>query len=789
MYGFIFLVLAFATGIFILLLVLIIMKSNENLKLKNQLNNMQNNQNPTTPNYTVDATSNAQESPTPEQSQVESTKQPPISSKAPEPFDSYAQPLQSDTVTYQETPINQPVATQPLPQNNNAQQPAPQANYYSSPEYLEKQRNERNLALLITGSIFILLSAIIFISSSWGSMSAIIKIIWLSLGGIFFWVIGRVAAKFKLEKAALAFEYISMGYIPILFIAIGSLSLLGDYLSFKGEGRYIYLAVSSLIVAIVYFIQYKRNIGKAFLYLSNIFQCMVVSSIALAISETFVSFGIGLVVYNVFYLVIANAFSKEHLQKFTVMAYVIVGISSAIGLVYALFIGFKIEYLMLFLLNLVNYLLLNKLFPTHLVNIYFAYAWLNLIVFNSIIYGINIKSESEETIKYVSYMLYIILQYAVFLLTKLKDEKTSNALSEISFCFFAGANLFSVVLSLSTTLPIDHNTYFVIALAETIIILAASKISTKNVGLRIASEVISEVMLFASIYALQIDGKFFIAAIIGTILLAINYPNTKNERQYQDIVPLLGILLYAKETAMQTTLLMSMVLTIFVIYTLFIVFRDKKVSLYVFANALYLLSIAGFTEFEYAVNIALIVWSLTMTILFRKNLATSDWFHGVCCLAIFELIIKLFIDYNVTFKSLYCITAIIATIYLSRVIIKRHSKTNEYEIFESIIVGIIYLYALTNLNGQLDTIIFMSASVGFVFISFFAGFGILFFETIISLICDSFLLIDEFWLNLLIIGIVLIMIAVVSEINNKDKSMTLVQRINNLKDQINSKSN
>jgi len=127
-------------------------------------------------------------------------------------------------------------------------------------EVLRDEREVRNVTILVTGAMCIVLSAIVFLMSTWGTMPNIVKTLVLGmLTTVFFGASYIAKSKFKLEKASDTFFYIAMAYIPIFLISISVFELLGTYLSIWGDGRYIYLSASALFIAVVYYYVSKNK--------------------------------------------------------------------------------------------------------------------------------------------------------------------------------------------------------------------------------------------------------------------------------------------------------------------------------------------------------------------------------------------------------------------------------------------------------------------------------------------------------------------------------------------------
>lgn len=172
---------------------------------------------------------------------------------------------------------------------------------YNEPVDFVKQeinkKEQKNVMILITGAVCIVLSAIVFLMSTWGITSNILKTIVLGfLTFVFFKMSSIAQKKYKLDKASKVFYYIAMAYIPICFLSISIFELFGRYLSIYGEGKYIYLTVTTLILTYIYYIKRK---DKYLLYGSILSQMLTVILFTLIFSNSLIVIGINMLIYNI----------------------------------------------------------------------------------------------------------------------------------------------------------------------------------------------------------------------------------------------------------------------------------------------------------------------------------------------------------------------------------------------------------------------------------------------------------------------------------------------------------
>lgn len=209
----------------------------------------------------------------------------------------------------------------------------------------KKEKEQKNVLILITGAICIVLSAIIFLMSTWGITSNILKTIILGLLTVVFFKMSNVAkVKYKLEKTSQVFYYIGMAYIPICCLSISIFELFGRYLSIYGEGKYIYFTITTLILSYIYFANRKN---KYLLYCSILSQVLTVILFTLIFSNSIITIGINLLIYNLLLMILTKNLFKvynfipwvmliipilEYTKHFTSMTFILILLTINFGI-------------------------------------------------------------------------------------------------------------------------------------------------------------------------------------------------------------------------------------------------------------------------------------------------------------------------------------------------------------------------------------------------------------------------------------------------------------------------
>ena len=134
----------------------------------------------------------------------------------------------------------------------------------SKPKYTDKE--VKNSLILITGSVLVILSALLFLTTTWNFTNNIIKTLLLVIMLIVFFAASHIAENvLHLKQTAKAFRYIGLYFLPIVLFSISLFSLLGYNLSINGPNKYVYLFFSSLIVTGVYYyssVKYNSTLIK-----------------------------------------------------------------------------------------------------------------------------------------------------------------------------------------------------------------------------------------------------------------------------------------------------------------------------------------------------------------------------------------------------------------------------------------------------------------------------------------------------------------------------------------------
>lgn len=100
---------------------------------------------------------------------------------------------------------------------------------------------------LILGVLFILISGLIFATSTWEFIPDLLKMVLiLSLSGLFFFAAFLAERLFQLKHTGIAFYLLGCLFVPVVFLSIGYFQLLGQWFSLEGDGRYFFCFLASI---------------------------------------------------------------------------------------------------------------------------------------------------------------------------------------------------------------------------------------------------------------------------------------------------------------------------------------------------------------------------------------------------------------------------------------------------------------------------------------------------------------------------------------------------------------
>jgi len=136
------------------------------------------------------------------------------------------------------------------------------------------KEEKKTITLLNLGVGLVGLSGIILTTTNWNIMSDIVKISIIILISLLFMGLSIISEKkLKIELLAKNYWLLSMLFIILTVIENGYLGIISKWLSFNGNGHYLYTALTSIIISLLSLIthtKYNKQIYKNISYLGII---------------------------------------------------------------------------------------------------------------------------------------------------------------------------------------------------------------------------------------------------------------------------------------------------------------------------------------------------------------------------------------------------------------------------------------------------------------------------------------------------------------------------------------
>ena len=320
-------------------------------------------------------------------------------------------------------------------------------------EKAKKIKNEevKTKSLLYLGAGLIILSSIIFAFVNWENMNNIYKIIFLTFEMAIFLSISIFSKKYKNYMPYKTMWFIGIIFIPIILNLIAKYEILGSYLSYKGSGIFVYLAISSVICSLVYYFSYKFINSKIFIYISHLFTYLSVAFILFIfnlddinnldfimpilclfnliivlllsnkneLSKSIINFiSVILVIFSILLVPYTSYYYNYYISKISTIITFITCIMHIITTLIFMkkFTNVKTKYVYPYVL----YLLLNVSI-IYILNSYFNIYILTLVILSIVMY-FTLSLYNDKTIKNTSFILLLINIFLIILFEELSGK-------------------------------------------------------------------------------------------------------------------------------------------------------------------------------------------------------------------------------------------------------------------------------------------------------------------------------------------------------------------------------
>ncbi|MBT2692457.1 hypothetical protein [Bacillus sp. ISL-55] len=188
------------------------------------------------------------------------------------------------------------------------------------PKKSAEEIRERNISWSLNiGVIMLLIGGLYLATSNWESMTPLMKTGSIALVSALFYGIAYISYKIiKIEKTAFAFVVLGSLFLPIFTLSLGWFELLGPYLSFYGEGRFILGAISSSVLIPIYGFLAKRLSSRLFVWFTFITTSIAAAYVLSAIGLKTDGFYLGLIIFNTLLIAAYHQLKiKDQLPLFT----------------------------------------------------------------------------------------------------------------------------------------------------------------------------------------------------------------------------------------------------------------------------------------------------------------------------------------------------------------------------------------------------------------------------------------------------------------------------------------
>lgn len=144
---------------------------------------------------------------------------------------------------------------------------------------VKKEGVNKEKLLLSIGTLLVIVASVIFAFANWNEMSSMFKVLFLVIESLLFLSLSLFSKRVNFKMPYKALWFIGITFIPIILNLVATDAMLGDYLSYKGSGIFVYLAISSFICAIIYLISDRVIKSNIFVYTTYFFIYAMVTSI------------------------------------------------------------------------------------------------------------------------------------------------------------------------------------------------------------------------------------------------------------------------------------------------------------------------------------------------------------------------------------------------------------------------------------------------------------------------------------------------------------------------------
>ena len=675
----------------------------------------------------------------------------------------------------------------------------------------KKMKITKNIVTLCIGASIIIVALIAFLISYWDSINNGIKVGIILIFEVLFIIAGKLFTnKYQLKDVGKTFHYIALIYLPFSFFLIFVLELLGSYFTIYGQGKYIYLSISSVITTLFYLYYYIKDNDREVKYLSIIFGLISTIFVPLIFKEN-----ISLVIdFVLIYTLLLKIFTKDELIKKYMIYFLGLVFLAMLSQINDVSFYFIFSWVLL-AINIINLERLNSNIFYSLTSNACLYTFAYMLVFKKIGLVFELSVCQIAMIIFIL-ILYLVTHILIYALNGNKNLLTSARIIPLS------ASLLLYLISISQgALPL----YIIALLIEFILIF--NYVLTKNGIYKYAIFIFSNVLLI-NIFSYYFEGLEFLKFIplvttsfvlmynltnkrelneiliavlavmefaslilliieptlIGLIVsfiftcLILCHNKYKHIKSYYDIIPLFVLIAYASKNMIDNSFI-SIIYALLVIVLIVASYLNNKDIIYPIFSGLYLVFINTLSiNNNYFITTLVCAWSLIHLYIYN-NSKYKFLFNYILIISTTILSYLIFYDTKLLDYTIIKMLGVsIGGILIINDLIKKTNSYYEYDlnIIKYIFWSLIYLYAISSYISGIDGLMFSIYIVFVLCYSYYKKVKETFAVSIVFILINSIYLTKEFWLSLpwwiylFILGGGLIIFAIVNERNKNNKN-------------------
>ena len=291
--------------------------------------------------------------------------------------------------------------------------------------------------------------------------------------------------------------------------------------------------------------------------------------------------------------------------------------------------------------------------------------------------------------------------------------------------------------------------------------------------------------IITAIYLTSVDKRtaFIMTIIIALVLFAYFLDNKKNIELYN--IPLLTPLIYIGTSSVMTFNEFNVMIVLAILIAIlipFLVIYNKEYIKLAFVPYAYLLMLCSMDISLYFPYVLALCISIVYLIFTDKHIL----FKILTIITSLLLYYKVITDLEITITLFTIGILILYSSFITRDLMKE--QPNDSKVIEYILLIIINIIAITSYKSETDGMLYVILLLIITIFSYLKKYGPAFLVSIVFILINMFLLTRLFWLSLpwwiyiLGVGLILILFAVLNEINEKG---TMKEKLKDFKDRLN----